>query len=56
MTEKQTNLQTLDNILKKDSLVNDLFDVLTRTSDPDETRMLLKEYSLCLMNHLGDSN
>lgn len=52
MTKNQTNLQILDDILKKDCLVNDLFDMLTRTTDPDETRILLREYSLNIINHV----
>ena len=52
MTKNQTNLQILDDILKKDSLVNDLFDMLTRTTDPDETRILLREYSLNIINYV----
>lgn len=56
MTKNQTNLQTLDEILKKDSLVNDLFDMLTRTTDPDETRILLREYSLNIINYVDSRN
>lgn len=52
MTTKETNLQKLDQILKQNTFANDLFDVITKSTDPDETRLLLRDYTLCLMHSL----